>query len=126
MSVMRNLKTAKALGLTIPPAVLAAIAAVAALPPPAHVVEICNKRTRDALAEVGNTRKELADIVQTNPPKPGEDAKIAELQKKISRLVHCPVSSGPTPGDISWGAWDQNRIVEAEHHDGPSPSRAFA
>jgi hypothetical protein len=45
---------------------------------------------------------------------------------RIGYLVHCPVSSGPTPGDISWGAWDRDIVVGSQHKDGPSPSRAFA
>lgn len=33
-------------------------------------------------------------------------------------LVQCPVSSGPTLGDVPWGVWDHDRVG-----DGPSPRR---
>ena len=35
-------------------------------------------------------------------------------------LVQCPRNSGPTLGDIPWGAWDHDRVG-----DGSNPRRQF-
>ncbi len=38
-------------------------------------------------------------------------------------LVHCPINSGPTLGDISWVAWENRKGIGKREGDGPNPKQ---
>jgi putative ABC transport system substrate-binding protein len=58
-----------------------------------------------------------------NAANPGNALSLEQTRGAARSLVHCPINSGPTLGDISWVAWENRKGIGKRDGDGPNPKQ---